>query len=174
MQRQLAQPKHGNVGDLARLLQPRIGDVADQKRIEPLAHGAMHVLQNLAGLEIFQITILIACTTDLGDTRYVDFAIRIAHMVQDAAQDPRITSPLALSRHALVPELHAGFQFNCPASQPRSSVSVDALAIVAAVLVVASGAATSRTFSDDPTVCTGRPRQHQLPLAAITKPSPPA
>src|SRR5579872_3835118 len=115
----------------------------------------MHVLQHFTCLEVFQVAILIACATDLGDASHVDLCVRIANLVQDATQDPRITPPLALSRHALVPELHAGFQLSCPASQPRSSVNVDALATAAAVLVAASGAATSRTLSEVPTACTG-------------------
>ena len=107
MQRRLAQAQHRDVGDLARLAQAGIGDVADQERIEPLAHRAMHVLQHLAGLQVLQIAELIADAADLGDAGDVDLGVRVAHLVEDAAQHARIAAPLGLAGHALIPELHA-------------------------------------------------------------------
>ncbi len=94
------------LGDLARLLQPRIGDVADQERIETLAHRAVHVLQHLACLEVLQVAVLVAGATNLGDAGDMDFRFLIAHLVEDGAQHARIAAPLGLAGHALIPELH--------------------------------------------------------------------
>ena len=94
VQRRLAQAQHGNVGDLARLLQPGIGDVADQERIEALAHRAVHVLQHLAGLEVLQIAELVADAADLGDAGDMDFSVRVAHLVENAAQNAWIAAPI--------------------------------------------------------------------------------
>jgi len=104
----LAQSEHRDVGDLAAFAQARVRDVADQEGVEATLEGGVHVLHHLAGLEIFEIAVLVGEAADFGDAVHLDLGFGIFDLIEDAAQIFWIGFPLRLeAAHALVPDLHS-------------------------------------------------------------------
>ena len=96
----LAEREHGHGGDLARGLQPGIADVPDQERVVALAHGRLHVLEHLAGLQVVEVVELRGRAADLRDAVHVDLGAGIPDRVEDA-RSAALYSPQAFWRDML-------------------------------------------------------------------------